>query len=201
MTKQKFIENMELTLIEEWNKYKSDGDLTEIVEAFFITIQAYIDVLKKSNESYEVMQSATEAFHGLLSNRLSHEIDVGLAMAENIEVVNKATASQAKEITSNNFSLVRFSIALTTIFCNLNTMLDVMNELKDKIAEDEQVYGKEYIEEKLNMAFRELATQELIEEFSCTRAAIENLEKLIGPQSDFDYVMGRSIAYTKYESR
>lgn len=201
MTKERFIQLLEQEYSEKKNEWNADKEMTEVSQDIFNTVEAYIEVLRKSDESYDVLQSATVAFYGMLNNRLHKKINEGLEGTETLDVTDIDSAINGIKNTLCNIEMTRLTIAILSIFLNVDVVLETYKETKEKLDAVLLKDGEIGVEKILEYASEDITKQEYYDEFSCTRDDIENLEKIIGPQRDFDYVIGRSIMLTKYESR
>lgn len=201
MTKERFIQLLEQQFNEKKNEWNADEEMSEVSQDIFNTVETYIEVLRKSDESYDVLQSATVAFYGLLNNRLSKKINEGLEGTETLDVTDIDLAINGINNTLCNIEMMRLTIAISSIFFNVDVVLEICKEVKEKMDAVLLKEGEIGVEKTIEAAAEDIAKQEYYDEFSCTREDIDNLEKIIGPQQDFDYVTGRSIMFTKYESR
>ena len=201
MTKERFIQLLEQKFDEEKNDWNADEEMSEVSQDIFNTVEAYIEVLRKSDESYDVLQSATVAFYGMLKNRLSKKINEGLEETETLDVTDIDSAINGIKNALCNLEMARLTIAISSILLNVDVALETDKETKEILDAILLKYGEIGVEKTIEAAAENITKQEYYDEFSCTRDDIENLEKIIGPQRDFDYVIGRSIMLTKYESR
>lgn len=198
MTKEKHIYYLETALAEEIVNCEDEEKL-RFKQQLFDAIGSYISVLKNVSTSYKIIKSASMAFGAMLLNRIQ------IAMEENDSLFDdnasdKESVNSNLDIVKRCFQLLGAHISVVKIFGNCEELRELADEIMCQAKEKNELSKKQALEE-VNTCSEEVLdynSDEWLESFGCTIQNIKDLEALIGPQADFDEVMGRIIKVKYY---
>lgn len=196
MTKEKYINYLECAYLSKKKEVECEENISETAMEYLNSVEAFIHILKLCDRDYPFVKSVSTAFVSMINRRITIESD---SLVDQIETCNfkKENGKNSIEIAIKSCDLLRLMLLNISIFLNPVEMGELFEEVKAKVREKIESEGEEAVKKQFEKVIEE-CEETWLEEYGCTIEDIENLESIIGPQPDFDEVMGRIIRVEKY---